>query len=87
MVLLNAQEIAGLTLQEAYIYQERMNSRLAIADCKLRKVSECIKDREKRRTPHRTFRKDREKLLRENKKHLEELYLILTDHIEELELS
>lgn len=87
MVLLNAQEIAGLTLQEACIYQERMNSRLAIADRKLRKVSECIKDQERRNTPHRTYRKSREKLLRENKKQLEELYLILSDHIEELTLS
>ena len=87
MVLLNAQEIAGLTLQEAYIYQERMNTRLAIADSKLRKVSERIKDQERHNTPHRTYRADRVKLLREDKKHLEELYLLLSDHIEELTFS
>ncbi len=32
------QEVAGLTLQQAYSIQEQLNSEMAIADSKLRKV-------------------------------------------------
>ena len=71
MELISRQEIAGLSLSEACIQQERLNSRLAVADSKLRKV------RSERR----------EQLLREDKQNLEELYMALSEHIEELIIS
>ena len=40
MLTLRKQEVAGLTLQQAYAHQERLNSEMAVAQSRLRKVME-----------------------------------------------
>lgn len=75
MELINRQKIAGLSLSEACIQQERLNSRLAVTDSKLRRAAS---------VPSATQRARREGLLRKNKRYLEELSMALSEHIEEL---
>lgn len=78
MTIPNKKEIAALSLSEACIQQERMNSRLAVADSRLRMAAS---------VPSATQRARRERLLRKNKRYLEELSMALSEHIEELIIS
>lgn len=104
MLTLRKQEVAGLTLQQAYAHQERLNSEMAVAQTRLRKAVERNDAQFRKDYPcavgtnheaeakkswyaHRPYTAGTEESLRRDKRYLEELSALLSDHIEELSLA